>query len=607
VAAAEPLGLVRLAFPDRSIALWGGALVPADRMMFLGNISIFLLLASGVGAVFVFAGAALGHLFGTMPVLRAYTADLLGSLLGVLAFTIAAWANAGPLVWLALGGLPFVLLTRRWWAAGCLAVILALGIFSARGALYSPYNRIDLREEWFSLSLEVNRDFHQYLHDLSDARMADGSIAADKKSALLALRRLYDLPFTVNGRRGNALVVGAGTGNDVQAARRHGYGRITSVDIDARIIELGRRLHPEQPYRDAAVRTVTEDARAFFREDRERYDVVCFGLLDSHAMSSAMSTLRLDNYVYTEEGIRSAWQRVSETGHLSLAMSCVSGKWFFERFYWTITKATGREPIAIYMPLHGWTVTFIVPGPKASLDATTLAGYDLIRPAGKGENVLTLSDDWPFPYLRPAVVPWGYLVVLGFLLLVAILVVRPVFGLGRPGVEFDWTLFLMGAAFLLIETRGVTSLSLLFGSTWIVNSAVFGGILTMVLLATLVVREGQWSNPLPWFPVLFLAVLLLWWLPVEWLGTLPMLARGLIGGLLTGLPIGVAGVIVPMLLARSANPAAALGANLVGAVLGGCLEYFSMFGGLKSVALMALVLYLLAFLRARRKFALTAQ
>jgi hypothetical protein len=157
----------------------------------------------------------------------------------------------------------------------------------------------------------------------------------------------------------------------------------------------------------------------------------------------------------------------------------------------------------------------------------------------------------------------------------------------------------MGAAFLLIETRGVTSLSLLFGSTWAVNSAVFGGILTMVLLANFAVQHWQWRNATPWFCGLFLAVLLLWWLPVEWLSTLPFAGRGIVGGLLTGLPIGLAGVIVPMLLARAGNPTAALGANLVGAVFGGCLEYFSMFAGLKSVALMALVLYLLAFLQTR--------
>jgi hypothetical protein len=254
--------------------------------------------------------------------------------------------------------------------------------------------------------------------------------------------------------------------------------------------------------------------------------------------------------------------------------------------------------MAFFSPLHGSVVTFVVPGPKAQLDPAAVAGYERILPQGR--TAVTLSDDWPFLYLRPGVFPWGYVTVLGYVLVLAVLVARPVFGLGR-GTAFDWPLFLMGAAFLLIETRGVTSLSLLFGSTWIVNSAVFGGILTMVLLANLAVERWQWRNPAPWFVALFAAVLLLWWLPVDWLGGLSLGARAVAGGLLTGLPIGLAGVIVPMLLARSANPAAALGANLLGAVLGGCLEYFSMYAGLRSVALLALVLYLAAFALARRQ------
>jgi hypothetical protein len=315
-----------------------------------------------------------------------------------------------------------------------------------------------------------------------------------------------------------------------------------------------------------------------------------------------MSTLRLDNYVYTEEGIRAAWRKVAPGGHLSLAISCLAGRWFFERVYWTVAKATGREPIAIHSPLYGETTTFIVPATGAMLDAAQLARHTRVQPFKTAAQTLTPSDDWPFLYIRPGVIPWGYFAVLGFLLVLALATVPRVYGMGG-GVAFDWPLFLMGAAFLLIETRGVTSLSLLAGSTWIVNSAVFGGILTMALLANLAVQRRAFANPLPWFWLLFGAVLLLWWLPVERLGLMPLAARITAGGLLTGLPVGLAGMIVPMLLARSAQPVAALGANLLGAVLGGCLEYFSMAGGLKSVALMALVLYLMAFLLVRRRMA----
>ncbi|HET7537147.1 MAG TPA: class I SAM-dependent methyltransferase [Candidatus Didemnitutus sp.] len=600
LAFSEPLGLVRMPFPDHTIALWGGDVIKADVWIVARNLAIFCGLLALVIAIFVCAGAPLGVLFTRRPILQAYTADLAGSLIGIISFTLLAWGESGPAWWLAVGGLPFVVLTRRAWSALLLVAVVALGYYTGIGVFFSPYNRIELLTgDPLGIELQVNRDYHQHMFDLSDRRIDTDT---ERRGVLVALRRLYDLPFTINAQRGSALVVGAGTGNDVQAALRHGYGHVTSVDIDGHIIAVGRAQHPERPYSSPKVTPVVNDARAFFGQDREtKFDAVCYGLLDSHAMSSAMSTLRLDNYVYTEQGIRAAWQHVAPRGHLSLALSCTAGQWFMDRLYWTITKATGHEPIALYSPLHGGAITFIVPESEAVLDHVQIGDRQRMFPRGSMNETLTTNDDWPFLYLRPGIFPWGYLVVLGFVLAITVLAVRPVFGVGRGGAGFDWVLFLMGAAFLLIETRGVTSLSLLFGSTWVVNSAVFGGILTMVLAANLVVQRWQLQNPLPWFVVLFGAVLLLWWFPLEWLNQLPLVGRGLAGGLLTGLPIGIAGLIVPMLLARAAQPAAALGANLLGAVLGGSLEYFSMLGGLKSMALMALVLYLVAFLVLRAR------
>ena len=49
-------------------------------------------------------------------------------------------------------------------------------------------------------------------------------------------------------------------------------------------------------------------------------------------------------------------------------------------------------------------------------------------------------------------------------------------------------LALLGAAFLLLETRGVTRFALLFGTTWLVNALVFAGVLVVVLLAVEITR-----------------------------------------------------------------------------------------------------------------------
>src|SRR6478752_1084289 len=327
LAFSEKLNLVHLSFPDHSISLWG-AESAGDPVVFVRNLAVFLSLIGGVVGLFVCAGAPLGFLFDRLPPLRAYTADLVGSLLGIVAFTLVSWWEFGPAVWLALGIVPFLWLSGRAWSVGVGIAIVALGQYSVQGALFSPYNRIILNQQPLFLTLEVNRDFHQYLHDFSDARLAKPELPEGARQQLTELKQLYDLPFSINANRGSALIVGAGTGNDVQAAVRNGYAQVTSVDIDARILALGVAHHPEQPYANPGVRRVPDDARAYFQKHaEEKYDVVCYGLLDSHAMASAMSTLRLDNYVYTEEGIRAAWKHVAPGGHLSLASSVFSGKW----------------------------------------------------------------------------------------------------------------------------------------------------------------------------------------------------------------------------------------------------------------------------------------
>ena len=87
-------------------------------------------------------------------------------------------------------------------------------------------------------------------------------------------------------------------------------------------------------------------------------------------------------------------------------------------------------------------------------------------------------------------------------------------------------LFLLGAAFLLLETKSVTGFALLFGTTWIVNSLVFAGILLAVLGAVELTKRG-WAPPLvPAYGVLFASLALNWLVPTSWLLSLPCRTRG---------------------------------------------------------------------------------
>ena len=46
------------------------------------------------------------------------------------------------------------------------------------------------------------------------------------------------------------------------------------------------------------------DARSFLRTTDKTYDMIIYGLLDSHTLLSYASSVRLDSFVYTVEGLR---------------------------------------------------------------------------------------------------------------------------------------------------------------------------------------------------------------------------------------------------------------------------------------------------------------
>jgi spermidine synthase len=618
VAAATPLGLTHMQFPDPAISLWAsnerGSISP------LWQFAGAALMVTGcfwlVASIFLLLGVQVGVYFDALPPLNAYGADLGGSLAGVVAMAVIAGFWAPPPVWIALGALPLIWIFPNRWSVVAAIVAVAAAAYSVDGARFSPYNRLDLfaasdslmgpnpggRAEW---ELSANRDYHQNLLDL---RPNPASSPMREH-----VRNVYELPFSFSDRSPrSALVVGAGSGNDVAAALRKGYDRVVSIDIDPAILSTGEVHHPEQPYSNPRVFRIADDARAYLGRtaNTERFDVVCYGLLDSHAMFSSMSSLRLDNFVYTTEGLRGAWSRVKPDGILSVSFSMFAGDWIYYRMLGIVKQATGMEP---YVVKHGYNLgaTFLV-GRTLSADKVREAARAVHANIANGESVPASiripTDDWPFLYLKPGTIPWTYITVFLLVGLSSAWAVHRVFGksLFSRG-RFDAQMFLLGAAFLLLETRAVTQLSLLFGSTWIVNTSVFGGVLAMVLAAnTFAARVKSYRREL-WYGLLAASLIALWLLPLDPLFELDLAARAAVAGLAAAVPVFFAGVIFSSELRARPDSAAALGSNLCGAVVGGLLENFSMLTGLRAIVLFALVFYLLSMLIAVRRPAAQTQ
>ena len=104
------------------------------------------------------------------------------------------YLETGPPIWFALGCTPFLFLSGKFLTFLSYAGIVILAWVSVGDAFYSPYNRIDLELEDGKLS--VNRDFHQFLHDLSDERLGEASGSEEETSRIARLRRVYELPST---------------------------------------------------------------------------------------------------------------------------------------------------------------------------------------------------------------------------------------------------------------------------------------------------------------------------------------------------------------------------------------------------------------------------
>jgi hypothetical protein len=173
------------------------------------------------------------------------------------------------------------------------------------------------------------------------------------------------------------------------------------------------------------------------------------------------------------------------------------------------------------------------------------------------------------------------------------------------GGSWDATMFFMGAGFLLVETKSVTEMSLLFGSTWTVNLMVFAAILVMVLIANLVVQRRQVARTGPLFAALFATLAIAYAIPASALLPLGTAAQWAAGGLMVALPILFASLIFSTLLSRRGDAGRALAYNLLGAILGGVLEYSAMALGVKAMYVVAAVAYAAAaFYAARERRAL---
>jgi SAM-dependent methyltransferase len=585
-----------------------------------------------IALMFVGLGQVLGRAFDAYPNrVLGYTLNIGGSLAGIVGFSAISFIQAPPVVWFFISCAGIAYLLHQ---VGSLTKLKVLALVALMLMVRVPI-------DWFYSMYETRwSPYYMINHDTDSHKITVNTIGHQEMVPFASAGSSYSLIHLLQQHSGGApfrdlLIIGAGSGNDLAHALRFGSSQIDAVEIDPVIQDIGRHYHPDHPYQDARVVPLLDDGRHFLRTTDRKYDLVVYALVDSLILHSGYANIRLESYLFTEQAFADV-KRVLKPDGVFVMYNFFRQGWIVERIAAMAERTFGCPPIVLSLPnqetlrtsspagfemiIAGcnsrlantfakhksfWLNT--VPTRNLEVDGFALRPEDMASDQRRdferispttlihdGGEVLSTSDDWPFLYLHGKLIPdltIRSMVILGFLGVGMVYLFLP-----KGRIAINGRMFFLGAAFMLLETRAVVQMALLFGSTWLVNSAVFFTVLILILVANLYVLKVQ-------------RVYLLW----HYVGLLIFLTAGVLvpmdvflsGGILWRYvapcvlavsPMFFAGVIFAGSFRDARNPDLAFGSNIAGSVLGGLAESFSMLLGFQHLLLLAMLFYLLSVL-----------
>jgi hypothetical protein len=165
---------------------------------------------------------------------------------------------------------------------------------------------------------------------------------------------------------------------------------------------------------------------------------------------------------------------------------------------------------------------------------------------------------------------------------------------GRP--QFGTApFFFLGAGFMLIETKAITELGLVFGNSWQVIGIVILAILVMAFLANLTVQCYSIERSSITYLLLLFSLAIGWWIahtggfPSGWFGRIGL-------AIVLTSPMFFSGIVFSTLLRSRGAISGMMAVNLLGAMCGGLFEYSSMYFGFRFLYILAAGLYTAALL-----------
>ena len=587
------------------VHVWGVPMLPTSWAGMLLALAFVVPLFALIATAFIPFGQLVGWYLENAPQgVSAYSVNVLAGLAGIAGFTLLCFLDQPPWIWL-LAAAVFLLAVfwrsaraRTTLTGSFLVCILLLAIPDpGNGRTYwSPYQKlaivpiyVDGRLDAYSLT--TNDSIYQTIVNLSP-QFVQSHAAAFQRFPLD--RNSYNMPYRFYPAPPSVLVLGSGMGNDVAAALRNLAGRVEAVEIDPVILKLGRELHFEHPYQSPRVHITLDDARSYIENSHDQFDLIVFSLLDSHTTTSHFTNIRIDNYVYTREAFQRARQLLKPDG-LFIVKFQVDNPWIAGRLFNLLHDTFARDPIQFQADFGGYDVPgrfFVSGSPHRLAQAASdpaLSAYLATHGNMPVQPAIVTTDDWPYFYQHAPGLP-----IIVILVSVAVLVVLGWFlrQTSGEGVRLDLHFLFLGAGFMLLEAQIVSKMALLFGTTWIVNAVVVSGLLCLIVGANLLYGAFP-PNPLPVaYAGLFVTLGVMYLVPMQKLFFESWTVRAVVATLALCTPVFFAGIIFVSSFARAGFRGSALGSNLFGALIGGLLESASLWFGLKSLTIIAAVLYL---------------
>jgi|GEM_PF-249633 len=394
-----------------------------------------------IAAIMVGPGQEMGRAFNRVSNrTTAYSANLLGSLVGIGMFAGCSVLRLPPIVWFGLAGIVLAyLLIRKDPDAGpeirdalppsvtgatavaaphpapnpkptttplvpllCLAV--AVGLTFITSGFFIVNGRQIIWSEYYRIDYEPKDRF--IITNLISQQLMEPRDNPPTASVPYALPYLFQRDLKKpDGTHAwpefkKILIIGAGNGNDVSRALRWASpnAEIDAVEIDPVIQKLGAEHHPDRPFQDPRVKVTINDGRNFLRDAKpETYDLVVFALIDSLVLQSGYSNLRLESYLFTLESFQDVKRVLKPTGVYAVYNFFRQG-WIAARIRDQLRTAfDGVDPVVITCPSFD-TVEFNDFKPDASTGffAGRAEVVEPLRKAFESQNGKTVKYWYPW-------------------------------------------------------------------------------------------------------------------------------------------------------------------------------------------------------------------